>query len=80
MVIFSWQKSTQSKFNGSTCCVTLLSRRAEVGKLASQKKSPIEDPDEEVESESSKNTKFWLVRRGIVFKSADFVQHLSLRE
>ena len=33
-----------------------------------------------MESESSTNTESGLVRRGIVFKSSDFVQHLSLRE
>ena len=44
------------------------------------KNSLAEDPDKVVESESSTNTECWLVRRGIVFKSAAFVQHLSLRE
>ena len=41
---------------GGTCCVTSLSRRAKVGKLAGQKSS-VEDPDKVVESESSTNTK-----------------------
>ena len=41
---------------GGTCCVTSLSHRSKVGKLAGQK-SPVEDPDKVVESESSTNTK-----------------------